>query len=498
MSPYPAWGAGTDLSTLRGLAEYWAGDYGWRRAERQLNRHPHYQLELDHWRLHFVHHRAEPPGVPVLVVHGWPITSLQMLTFAGALAGSGPQDPGCDVVVPSLPGFPLSPVYPGAPGIGVTSIAAAFHHLMHDVLGYTHYIVRGQDIGVSVAFQMAELFPGHVLGLHVGGYHLEPPAAGEEPSAAGTADRPVRDAAARWYRDEAGYVAIQSTKPETLAFALTDSPVGTLAWIVEKVRAWAGDPSVITEPAFVDDILSLATMYWSTGTAGSAIRIYYEERNQEMPRPEEVPIVVQYGEREEYLPPRTWWRERCPSPEFTTIPGAGHFPEWETPDLLAADVQAFTARAARHPRARWAPSAATIPSCRLWFWASACSAWRSGTRAAGEDAAFVTLAAHRGDRPDRRAAGRRARRCTAAGRRRRRRRRRGTSSAPTTAPTPRGRTTNRTVFLCATQTIPVPGPVRPGGGRVTSPTASPSGRRLVAEPGPGRYRSWPSLRPSGK
>ncbi|EOM77703.1 alpha/beta hydrolase [Rhodococcus rhodnii] len=208
-------------------------------------------------------------------------------------------------------------------------------------LGHARYLVRGTDYGLAVALHLGATFPRHVAGVHIGGIHLAAPADADLPADLTDDERAFVAASRRWHDTEGAYDELHATKPETLAYALSDSPVGLLAWIVEKYRAWCATPDRLFDTFSPDDLLSIATVYWATGTVASSLRLYREDRlGGTWPR-SVAPVAVSQPAHEEYTVPESWWRRLQPVSRHRTVPGAAHFPEWEAPTLLAADLAEF-------------------------------------------------------------------------------------------------------------------------------------------------------------
>lgn len=335
------WSDGIDPELVRSLAERWRDGFDWRAREESLNRYRHVWTDIDGVSMHTMISQPAHSGnaLPLLALHGWPTTFEQMTRLADAL--NGPQH-AMTVVAPSLPGYGFS----GSPtesGWDLARIARAMHTLMTEHLGHTRYLVRGTDYGLAVALHLGALYPDQVAGVHIGGTHLTVPDDADLPRDLTDEERRFVDTARRWYATEGGYVAIQSTKPETLAHALSDSPVGLLAWITEKYRTWCATPDDLHASFTPDDLLSTATIYWARNSIASSMRLYREDLLG-APVPRSIaPVAVNQPSLEEYLTPETWWRRLQPLARYTLLPGAGHFPEWEAPQALAADIVEFAA-----------------------------------------------------------------------------------------------------------------------------------------------------------
>ena len=322
---------GVDRASLDRLLARWRDGFDWRAREARWAGLDHRRHEIDGLRLHALHVPATRElAPPILLVHGWPGSFLQMLPLAERLARRR------RVIVPSLPGFGFSDA-PREPGWNLARTAAALDALMSEA-GHARYAVHGSDFGVNVALWLGAHRSGRVAWAHVAATHLEPSAS--DPDDATDEERLFLARARTWYRDEGAYNDLQGTKPETLAVALADSPAGTLAWIVEKHMTW-GVPG---RPPADDDLLEIATLYWATGSIASSLRLYREERLAPTPMaPVRVPLAVSQPAAEEYPTPGSWWRRLQPVTSWERLEGAAHFPESEAPDALAARLEAFGA-----------------------------------------------------------------------------------------------------------------------------------------------------------
>lgn len=268
--PLPPWSTGTSVDYLRRLVEYWRGGFDWRAQEAKLNAFRQFTVPLDGIDLHFIHEQGTGPApLPLVLSHGWPGSVVEfgrlipMLTDP-ARFGADPAD-AFTVVAPSLPGYTLS-FKPGQKRFAVEEIAATFARLMTDVLGYRLFAAQGGDWGAFVSSCLGLRYPERVLGIHLNLLAVRrDPKMVEHPTPEEAAFlRELAD----WLREETGYQWIQGTRPQTLAFALSDSPVGLAAWIVEKFRAWTdcdGDPERAVSR---DEMLANISLYWFTGAIG--------------------------------------------------------------------------------------------------------------------------------------------------------------------------------------------------------------------------------------
>ncbi len=352
-APGAPWSQGTDRDWLTRLLGYWADEFDWRAAERELNRFSHFRALAGDAEIHFVHESARSGGIPLILGHGWPSCFAELLPLVPLLTdpgGHGIDGPAFDVVIPSLPGYGFSsrPVVPG--GVTYRYVAGVWHQLMRG-LGYTRYGAGGGDFGAGITTFMALDNPGSLIGLHLTNLELAPyTGPGSRPLSA--AERRYLEQAGRWDEAERGYTAIQSTKPQTLGYALTDSPAGLAAWILEKWRSWSdsgGDP---TARFSTDFLLTIVTLYWVTGTITSSMRDYFDNRRwQGEPRlgPDDIVrvptavasfphMLVPEGE-----PPREWAERLYDVRRWTVMPRGGHFAPAEEPGLVARDIAAFFA-----------------------------------------------------------------------------------------------------------------------------------------------------------
>jgi epoxide hydrolase len=343
--PGSGWEAGVPVSYLKELAGYWATGYDWRAHEARLNQFRQFTTVIDGQQVHFVHVRSpEPDALPLVITHGWPGSVVEFVDIIGPLTdparyGGDPAD-AFHVVAPSLPGFGFSTPLAG-PGWDTARVARAWAQLMHR-LGYPRYGAQGGDTGAVVSPELGRIDPEHVAGVHVNNLGTFPSGDPAELAGLTEADQARLAFMGKWGQDMSGYAIIQSTRPQTLGYALTDSPAGQLAWIVEKFGEWTDPAADLPEDAVDRDvILTDVSVYWLTGTAGSAARIYYEgARTWGQPRPKSaVPTGVAVFPKDITLRPLA---ERDHNVvHWTEFTRGGHFAALEAPDLLVGDVREF-------------------------------------------------------------------------------------------------------------------------------------------------------------
>jgi pimeloyl-ACP methyl ester carboxylesterase len=337
---------GADPDLIRDLASYWRTGFDWRARARFLDEVlPGQTVELDGRRLHFAHLAgAGPAPFPLLLLHGWPGSYTEFCKVAPMLAdparfGGDPAD-AFEVIVPSLPGHGFSDA-PDAVGFGADECADLLRSLMVDVLGFSRFGTQGGDRGAFVSTGLGHRHPDVVAGIHLNMPGGIPGPAGERTA---EEERWLADTA-EWRILEGGYSAIQGTKPQTLAFGLHDSPVGTLAWIVEKWQTWSDCEGDVLRCFTRDELLTNVMLYWVTGTIRSSMHWYFEHRTRPpaFVRPEriDVPTGVALFPKEIARMPRSAAERKYDVRRWTAFPRGGHFAALEVPDLLVADIRSF-------------------------------------------------------------------------------------------------------------------------------------------------------------
>ncbi len=349
--PAVGWDRGVPVDYLKRVADYWLRSYDWRAWEARLNAFPQFVTEIDGQAIHFLHVRsAEADAIPLVLTHGWPGSVVEFLKIIGPLTDprshGGTRNDAFHVIAPSLPGFGFSiPVR--EPGWNHERIARAWAELMRR-LGYERYGAQGGDTGSVVSPELGRVAPEHVIGVHINGGLEFPP--GDEPEAdpRNESER-TRLAVIRHLRSEAtGYAAIQSTRPQTLAYALNDSPVGQLAWIVDKFKDWTDPASELPEDAVdLDQLLTNVTLYWLTGTGASSAHLYYEVRAERAGQgapvePSDVPTGMAIFPTDPMV--RGIAERRQKIVHWSEFGRGGHFGAMEAPDLLVGDIRAFFRR----------------------------------------------------------------------------------------------------------------------------------------------------------
>lgn len=351
--PGVGWDRGVPLDYLKELTEYWRTTYDWRAAEERLNQFPQYVTEIDGANVHFLHVRSpEPSAVPLIITHGWPGSFAEFIDVVGPLTdpasyGGDPAD-AFHVVVPSIPGYGFSGST-GQPGWDVKRVARAWAQLMSQ-LGYERYVAQGGDWGSAISMELGLHDPEHVIGVHVNMFATFPP---QDPAAfEGLDERDMGKLgfAMGFVADGMGWQKIQSTRPQTLSYGLTDSPVGQLAWIVCKFKDWTDSDKAPEDAVDRDHLLTNVMIYWLTATAGPSAQLYYETvhgdeafaRTWGGPWPLAMPVGVAVFPEDAVRPIRKWADDLLPTlTHWTEYDRGGHFAAMEQPGLFVDDVRTF-------------------------------------------------------------------------------------------------------------------------------------------------------------
>ena len=345
--PGVSWDRGVPLDYLKELAEYWRTSYDWREQEAKFKELPQFTTTIDGQRIHFLHVRSpEPDALPLIITHGWPGSIVEFLEIIGPLtdprAHSGDPADAFHLVIPSIPGFGFSGPTREA-GWTEQRIAAAFVELMRR-LGYDRYGAQGGDVGAGVSPDLGRVAPIHVVGVHVNaatiGFMPFPPLDDAEMAQLTDSEKARVQRIGEFMAEDFGYAQIQSTRPQTLAYGLTDSPVGQLAWIVEKFKEWTHGTERPEDAVDRDRLLTNVMLYWLTGTAGSSGRLYYEGAHSgHWPQPSSVPTGVAVFAEDIAI--RRYAEQSNNIVHWSKFDRGGHFAAMEVPDLLIGDIRQF-------------------------------------------------------------------------------------------------------------------------------------------------------------
>jgi len=342
------WDYGTNLDYMKEISNYWVNKFDWRKTEEKINKFKNFKSNIDGIDIHFILEKGSGLNPkPLLLSHGWPGSIIEFLHIVEKLAHpekfGGKEEDAFTVVVPSLPGYGFS----GKPAkpIGPRKMAYIFNILMTDVLGFKKYIAQGGDFGGTIATWLAYDFPKNLLGIHINiliTRHPDGPQTKEE--------KEWQERFKTEQRIEDGYRTQQATKPQTLSYAMMDSPVGVAAWIIEKMRGWSDIKNEDVESIYSKDLLlSNIMVYLVTKTFNTASWIYYgrrEEGGRALPK-EHLPLKVSTGVAlfpKEYLEwaPRSYVERIYNIKQWTEMPKGGHFAALEQPDLLVKDIREFS------------------------------------------------------------------------------------------------------------------------------------------------------------
>jgi len=342
--PGTTWEYGADIKKVRELADYWQNRYDWRAQEAKINRFDQFTTEIDGQQIYFIHQRSpRPDAIPLLLIHGWPGSIVEFLALIEPL--THPKDnrsPAFHVIIPSLPGFGFSGPTTNR-GWGPQRMAKALVVLM-DRLGYPKYGIQGGDWGSLIARDMAYQAPAHVIGLHLNLIAVDPP----NPDAVAQMSDAEKKRYSYFDQPESSFFFIQAAEPQTLAYALTDSPVGWLAWMIGKFQLLTDNNGDFLTAVDRDTFLTDVTLYWATDTVGSALRIYREHRlTREDAAPSsrlETPVGYADFPKEVAVPPFRWITQTYNVVQKTDMPKGGHFAALEQPDLLLDDIRKFFAK----------------------------------------------------------------------------------------------------------------------------------------------------------
>lgn len=345
--PGVGWARGVPLAYLKELAEYWHDEYDWRAHEARLNEIPQFTTTIDGANVHFLHVRSpEPQALPLIVTHGWPGSVAEFLDVIGPL--SDPRSHGGDpadafhLVVPSIPGYGLSGPTRQT-GWDVPRIAHAWAELMRR-LSYRRYGGQGGDWGHAITRELGIIDADHIVGAHLNTLLTLPTGDPIENAALTPDDKARLERLARAEPEMSGYIRVQATRPQTLAYALTDSPVGQLAWIVEKFKEWTDSAEVPEDAIPRDRLLTNVMLYWLTATAGSSAGLYYEAFHPTSPprhRPSTTPTGIAVFANDVALPVRRFAERDNHIVHWSEFDRGGHFAAMEQPDLFIDDLRTF-------------------------------------------------------------------------------------------------------------------------------------------------------------
>lgn len=347
--PGSGWRYGANLAYVKELAAYWMTQFDWRAREKYINSFANYTAKVADLRIHFIHERGKGPNpIPLLITHGWPSSFVEMLKLIPLLTDptrhGGAASDSFDVIVPSVPGYGFSE-RPLQVGLTRWRVAELWAALMTG-LGYERFAMHANDIGAVISGWLALDHPERVIGFHTLMPGFPSPAFSSHEPPMTQAEKDFAARAATWNTDEGGYSLIQETRPQTLAYGLNDSPVGLMAWIVEKWRAWTDPAGDVEESFSKDDLLTNVMIYWVTQTVNSSARSYFERAHDVRTLAPDDKVRVPTGvtlttEAIQRIPPEWAQRRYIDIRRWVELSRGGHFLAAEEPELLAADLREF-------------------------------------------------------------------------------------------------------------------------------------------------------------
>ena len=349
------WKMGTSEAYLRELCSYWQQTFDWKKQEDYLNTFSHFKTTIDDVGIHFIHQKGKgKTSLPLLLTHGWPDSFVRFLKLIPLLTEADENGFSFDVVVPSIPGYGFSDI-PTEEGMNPKKIASLFADLMTTELGYDKFIAHGGDWGGTITEQLALYHADDLLAIHLTDLPFHHTL--EQPDDASSAEKTFFEKIQQWQQTEGAYSMIQSTKPQTLAYGLTDSPAGLAAWIIEKFYVWSDNDGDLDKAFTKDELLTNLTIYWATKTINASVRLYYEAIQVIMAakfnplikfnpfdktgKKSKVKAGFALFPKDIGIPPRELVERYFTVERWTELPAGGHFAAMEQPERLAAEIREF-------------------------------------------------------------------------------------------------------------------------------------------------------------
>lgn len=340
------WERGADYDYLYSLIAYWKEGFDWRKQEANLNSLHQFCCTIDGVDIHFIHEKGKGPNpMPLILSHGWPDSIVRyqkiipLLTDPASYGGNSVDS--FDVIIPSLPGFGFSNA-PQVRGYNNAQISDLWAKLMTDILGYKKFSAAGGDIGSGVTRYLAINHPEMLYGIHLTDIGIIRDIIARQDFELSGEEARYKELATNWLSQEGAYMSMQSTKPLTLAYGLSDSPVGLAAWIIEKFRAWSDCDGDLANVFSKDELLTNIMLYWATNSIGSSARIYFENSHT-LPKMKkiDIPTGMALFPADILLPPKIWTEQNLNIVQWTEMPKGGHFTAMEVPTLFTEDIRAF-------------------------------------------------------------------------------------------------------------------------------------------------------------
>ncbi|EPA3717912.1 MULTISPECIES: epoxide hydrolase family protein [Enterobacterales] len=342
-----SWGKGVPSQFLKPLIEYWHDRFNWREQEASLNQLPHFCAEIEGHRIHFIHVRGKgKSAIPLIMTHGWPDSFTRYTKLIPFLTDparyGGLESDTFDVIIPSVPGFVFSQTHSGQ-SLNNAEVARLWFRLMTEVLGYQSFCAAGGDIGSGITRYLASLYPSHIRAIHLTDVGILRELLSLKDTEYMTKEEQLyRSRASAWFAEESAYMALQATRPRTLAYALNDSPAGLAAWITEKYVAWSGGDGDLFSHFSPEDILTNISLYWLTDSTETAAAMYRQNaRTLPALTTTSVPVGLCCFPSDILPPPKSWVEKHYNLCHWTEMPRGGHFAAMEEPALYAEDVKLF-------------------------------------------------------------------------------------------------------------------------------------------------------------
>lgn len=340
------WSRGTDKDYLQVLVDYWISDYDWRTQEKVFNQYPQYKCNIDGVDIHFFHIKGKGENpLPLILTHGWPDSFVRYQKIISRLTdpisfGEDLSD-SFDVIIPSLPGIGFSSILEPK-GFNNSQVADLWVKLMTEKLGYTKFGAAGGDVGSGVTRYLAMRYPEHLIGIHLTDVGIIRQIMMSDDNKLSSEEKEYKRKAQQWIVQEGGYMSIQSTKPQTLSYALSDSPVGLAAWIVEKFYSWSDISKGFENKYSMDGLLNNVMIYWLNNSIGASAMMYYENMHTLPPIGKiTTPTGIALFAKDILLPPEVWVEDNLNLVQWSEIPRGGHFTAMEEPELYSNDICKF-------------------------------------------------------------------------------------------------------------------------------------------------------------
>lgn len=335
------WEYGTNLSYMKELSSYWQTGFNWKTQEAKLNQLKQYTVVVDSITIHFVYEKGKgKTSTPIVLLHGWPSSFVQMAKIIPLLTKADENGHSFDVIVPSLIGYGFSGKA-SQKGMNVFQMAELYQKLLTEKLGYQKFMLRASDIGAGVAKEWSISHPQNILALHLSGSN---PYTFQVPTDLSEAEKSFLQKGQQFMMAEGAYAMEQSTKPQTLAYGLNNSPVGLAAWIIEKFNTWSDNNGKLESKFTKDELLTNISIYWFTQTIGSSMRAYYESAHVWSPngnKKVEVPTAFLMLDKDIAVAPKEWEQRTYNVVRWNVNTTGGHFAEWEEPVIIANDIIEF-------------------------------------------------------------------------------------------------------------------------------------------------------------